>query len=149
MVVCSLLVFTISKADVAKPLTIKLTNAIKPMTTAIKEAAKDAGITFTDTVPAKKFVTKLDTGNRKVTQVYLMKSDTVKRRSSRSLSIIRTALIQRTLLSMIKISKEEFSKLDPNSIAHVTVFKGSDAKFYSEKFGSDSKNQLLLLIQKL
>ncbi|QXV64888.1 hypothetical protein INP83_17650 [Mucilaginibacter sp. 21P] len=146
VVVCSLLVFTISKADVAKPLTIKLTNAIKPMTTAIKEAAKDAGITFTDTVPAKKFVTKLDTGNRKVTQVYLMKSDTVKKAKFTITLDNKNSLDSADIIvDDKKISKEEFSKLDPNSIAHVTVFKGSDAKFYSEKFGSDSKKPVIVI----
>ncbi|TWR27037.1 hypothetical protein FPZ42_08365 [Mucilaginibacter achroorhodeus] len=129
VVVCSLLVFTISKADVAKPLTIKLTNAIKPMTTAIKEAAKDAGITFTDTVPAKKFVTKRDTGNRKVTQVYLMKSDTVKKAAfvikmdkEHSLDSMRIVVDGK------RISKEEMAKLDPNKIAGVTIMKGDAAK---------------------
>ncbi|RFZ90855.1 M56 family peptidase [Mucilaginibacter conchicola] len=131
VVVCSLLVFTISKAEVAKPFTIKLANAIKPVTIAIKEAAKDAGIAFADTVPAKNkaiYTTKRDTAKRKLTEVYLIKSDTGKKAAfTIKLDKPNSLDSARIVVDGKQISKEELAKLNPNTLAGVTVIKG-DAK---------------------
>ncbi|MES2267129.1 MAG: M56 family metallopeptidase [Bacteroidota bacterium] len=135
-VIVLLLVFTLSKAEIAKPITHKIAVAIRPVTTAIKEAAHDA-MTFNDTVPAKKAkpvtakATKADTIRIKQGFVYKydVKTDTGKKQTiyistDRNHSIDSMNIV----LNGKKVDNKLFSKVDPGTIASVNIVDQSSLK---------------------
>jgi hypothetical protein len=141
VVMALLLVFTLSKAEVAKPITLKISNAIKPVTTAIKEAATTAinntktaiAIAKKDTVVKNTF-TFSSTINEKPTGVKA-KADSVfftftynkPDTGKKSTFFIRTEGDKNGLDSMNfvlngkKISSAEFKNIDPDKISAVNI----------------------------
>jgi bla regulator protein BlaR1 len=136
-VVVLLLVFTLSKAEIAKPITRKIELTIKPVTTAIKQAAQTA-MAFADTVPDKKAKTttaktaKTDTLNLKQTLfvAYDVKVDTGKKQKI----YIRTANnhtidSMNIVLNGKKVDNAIFSKVDPSTIESINIINSGDLKF--------------------
>jgi bla regulator protein BlaR1 len=136
-VIALLLVFTLSKADVAKPITHKIALAIDPVTSAIKEAAKTA-MAITDTVPVKKektvaLKTTKDTAKTKQTlaftyntvididtgkkQRFYIRSDNNNSNKIDSMNIV---------LNGKKIDNKAFSKVDPSTISTINIVGGYD-----------------------
>ncbi|MBD1391773.1 M56 family metallopeptidase [Mucilaginibacter glaciei] len=146
-VVALLLVFTLSKAEVAKPLTLKITNAMQPVTLAIKEATvtainntktaiketkaaaiqltgKDTTLkstfTFATTTNAKPATVKSDS---LVFAYTTGKADTGKKTtlyigtSNRNSGLDSMNLI----LNGKKISSREFKNIDPDKISAVNI----------------------------
>jgi bla regulator protein BlaR1 len=136
-VVVLLLVFTLSKADVAKPITRKIELTIKPVTTALKKAAQTA-MAFADTVPAKKvkdiaLTVKKDTA--KTTQVIAfatkMDSDTGKKQSISIRSNNHTIDSMNIVLNGKKVDNSIFSKVDPSTIESINIINSGDLKLKS------------------
>lgn len=139
-VVVLLLVFTLSKADVAKPITKKIAIAIKPVTAAIKEAAKTA-MAISDTLPAKKGkaaaaeTIKTDTAKATKTLTFstVVKVDTDVDTSKHQKVIIRAAN-KRTLDSLNivlngkKVDESVFSTVDPSKIESINIVNSGDSK---------------------
>jgi len=136
-VVVLLLVFTLSKAEITKPITRKIELTIKPVTTAIKQAAQNA-MAFADTVPDKKAKTttaktaKTDTLNLKQTLfvAYDVKADTGKKQKI----YIRTANnhtidSMNIVLNGKKVDNAIFSKVDPSTIESINIINSGDLKF--------------------
>jgi hypothetical protein len=141
VVMALLLVFTLSKAEVAKPITLKISNAIKPVTTAIKEAATTAinntktaiAIAKKDTVVKNTF-TFSSTINEKPTGVKA-KADSVfftftynkPDTGKKSTFFIRAEGGKNGLDSMNfvlngkKINSAEFKNIDPDKISAVNI----------------------------
>lgn len=141
VVVCSLLVFTISKAEVAKPFTAKLTKAIAPVTVAIKEAAKDAVSVFADTVPAKDkpasvISIKRDTAKRKLTEVYLIKSDSTKKAAFTITLDKKNSLdSMNVVVNGKKINPADLNKIDPSTISSINIMSADALKKLGEDYG--------------
>jgi bla regulator protein BlaR1 len=138
-VVALLLVFTLSKAEIAKPITHKIAVAIKPVTLAITEAAQNA-MAFTDTAPAKKTkpvtakAVKADTTKFKqiFNFVYNTKVDTGKKqklyiRTSNSHTIDSMNIV----LNGKKVPNSIFSKVDPGTIESINIINAGDLKLNS------------------
>ncbi|RYU91529.1 M56 family peptidase [Mucilaginibacter terrigena] len=133
-VIALLLVFTLSKADVAKPITHKIAVAIKPVTLAIKEAAKTA-MAITDTVPVKKTkpavaAKKVDGDTIRFNQVFAFsKADTGKVQkfyiSTSSNSDIDSMNV---VLNGKKISNTKFSQIAPSNILSVNIISADKIK---------------------
>jgi len=137
-VIALLLVFTLSKADVAKPITHKIALAIDPVTSAIKEAAKTA-MAITDTVPVKKektitlkatkdtaktkqtlaftYNTVIDTDTGKKQRFYI-RSDNNNSNKIDSMNIV---------LNGKKIDSKAFSKVDPSTISTINIVGSFEA----------------------
>lgn len=139
-VVALLLVFTLSKAEIAKPITHKIAVAIKPVTLAITEAAQNA-MAFTDTAPAKKAkpvaakAIKTDTIKFKQTfsAIYNNDIDTGKKqkifvRSSANNHILDSMNV---VLNGKKIPNSIFSKVDPGTIQSINIINAGDLKLNS------------------
>ena len=133
-VIALLLVFTFSKAEITKPITKQITDAIRPVTAAIKQAAKDA-ITGADTILVKEVMIKpakmLAGLNAPAQSVYIMSSDADTGKKIRiainsgnhkgmdSLNIV---------LNGKKVDNAEFSKVDPGKIVSVNIVSAAEAK---------------------
>jgi bla regulator protein BlaR1 len=135
-VIVLLLVFTLSRAEIAKPISHKIAVAIKPVTLAIKEAANTA-MSITDTVPVKKEktlkVTKdtaktkqtlaftyntvidIDTGKK---QRFYIRSDNNNSNKIDSMNIV---------LNGKKIDNKAFSKVDPSTISTINIVGAFEA----------------------
>jgi bla regulator protein BlaR1 len=135
-VIVLLLVFTLSRAEIAKPISHKIAIAIKPVTLAIKEAANTA-MFITDTVPVKKEktlkVTK-DTAKTKQTLAFTYNTvidiDTGKKhrfyiRSDNNNSNKIDSM--NIVLNGKKIDNKAFSKVDPSTISTINIVGGYDA----------------------
>lgn len=134
-VVALLLVFTLSKAEIAKPITHKIAVAMKPVTLALKEVAQNA-ITFADTTKkAKAYKTQPDTA--KHTQHFTVtyhtvndgKADTGKKqtifiRTDKSHSIDSMNVV----LNGKKVDNVIFSKVDPGTISSINIMSSNDVK---------------------
>jgi len=135
-VVVLLLVFTLSKADVAKPITRKISVTIKPVTAAITHAAQTV-LALTDTVPAKK--SKTFTG--KAANTDTIQFDTVRFKKPLTFStfssqadtgkysklVIREANkhvidSMNLVLNGKKVDNVIFSKVDPSSIESINIY---------------------------
>ena len=138
-VVALLLVFTLSKAEIAKPITHKIAVAIKPVTLAITEAAQNA-MAFTDTAPAKKTkpaiakAVKADTAKFKqiYSVVYNTQADTGKKQkiyitTSNSHGIDSMNIV----LNGKKVPNSIFSKVDPGTIQSINIINAGDMKLNS------------------
>ncbi|MBB5394885.1 M56 family metallopeptidase [Mucilaginibacter sp. AK015] len=157
-VIALLLVFTLSKADVAKPITHKIAVAIKPVTSAIKEAAETAmTITLTDTVPVKKAKSApvIQNDNEKVTinQVFTVtKADTGKKRKL----YIRTSTTNNidsmnVVLNGKKITNGKFSEIDPETISSVNIVSASKIKSLLDanpNYTFDNNDQVIFVTTK-
>ncbi|MFD0765315.1 M56 family metallopeptidase [Mucilaginibacter lutimaris] len=136
-VVVLLLVFTLSKAEIAKPITHKIAVAIKPVTIAIKEAAQEA-ITFNDTTKKPKSAFKAvpaDTVKRVENYAITFhtdsdsKSDTGRKQTifintDRNHSIDSMNVV----LNGKKVDNLVFSKVDPGTIASINIMTANDVK---------------------
>ncbi|MBD1384518.1 M56 family metallopeptidase [Mucilaginibacter rigui] len=153
-VVVLLLVFTLSKAEITKPITRKIALTIKPVTTAIKQAAQTA-IAFADTVPDKKAKTttaktaKTDTLKLKKTLfvAYDVKADTGKKQKI----YIRTANnhtidSMNIVLNGKKVDNAIFSKVDPSTIESVNIINSGDRKFNAVENYTFNNNKDVIFI---
>ncbi|GGH05194.1 M56 family metallopeptidase [Mucilaginibacter phyllosphaerae] len=145
-VIALLLVFTLSKADIAKPITHKIAIAIKPVTLALKIAAQNA-VTFSDTVPSEKVkpATKpvyTDTFKQKSVQPFTIKLDTLKKQAfSFSFDKNHSLDSMDIILNSKKITKNELNALDPSTIASVNIMSVDDVKNkLNLNYGSSSPN---------
>jgi hypothetical protein len=135
-VVVLLLVFTLSKADVTKPITHQIAVAIKPVTLAIKEAAQTA-MAFTDTIPTKKAkdvtitAIKKDTAKTKhvFTSIAIMDSDTGKKQKIYISSNNHFIDSMNIVLNGKKVDNSMFSKVDPSTIESINIINAIDIKF--------------------
>lgn len=131
-VVALLLVFTLSKAEISRPISLKIANAIKPVTIAIKRAAKDA-MAVTDTVPAKTVetvVVKRSKDNKTVdAKVYTFSTgvDTTKK-ATFSISGSTNMDSMTIFVNGKKVKPSELSIIDPSKIASVNILTGTAAK---------------------
>jgi bla regulator protein BlaR1 len=132
-VVVLLLVFTLTKADVAKPITHKIALTMKPVTIALKQAAQTA-MAFADTVPAKKakvFVLKIDTVINKPEQTFsiTLKNDTAKKQKLLIRSANKHMLDSMNIvLNGKKTNEAVFSKVDPSNIESINIINAGDMK---------------------
>lgn len=136
-VVALLLVFTLSKADIAKPITHKIAVAIKPVTLAIAEVTHNA-IALTDTAPVK---------NVKLAPVKTLKTDTVKKQTltlSFNSATIHTDTGKKAtvfisspsnsidsmniVLNGKKVDNAIFSHVDPSTISSINIVGVNDVK---------------------
>ncbi|TWR31633.1 M56 family metallopeptidase [Mucilaginibacter pallidiroseus] len=140
-VVLLLLVFTFSKAEVAKPFTIKFNKAITPVAAAITEASKTAIAFVTDTAPAKlkKQITlvpkKKDTITTRQTLSFTyntndaIKLDTGKKKKFYLKIDGRNAIDSMNIvLNGKQIDNAAFSKIDPSTISSINVVKTESLK---------------------
>jgi bla regulator protein BlaR1 len=131
-VIAMLLVFTLSKAEITRPISLEISNAIKPVAIAIKQAAKDA-MAVTDTVPArtvKAVAVKKDNGDKTVAaKVYTFstRGDTAKK-SSFSISGSTNMDSVTIFVNGKKVKPSELSIIDPSKIASVNILTGTAAK---------------------
>lgn len=153
-VVVLLLVFTLSKADVAKPITSKIALTIKPVTTAIKQAAQTA-MAFTDTVPNKKAKTttaktaKTDTLKLKQTLfvAYDVKADTGKKQKIYiSTANNHTIDSMNIVLNGKKVDNSIFSKVDPSTIESINIINSGDLKFNAVENYTFNNNKDVIFI---
>jgi bla regulator protein BlaR1 len=153
-VVVLLLVFTLSKADVAKPITRKIELTIKPVTTAIKQAAQTA-MAFTDTVPDKKAKTtiaktaKTDTLKLKQTLfvAYDVKVDTGKKQKIYiSTANNHTIDSMNIVLNGKKVDNAIFSKVDPSTIESINIINSGDLKFNAVENYTFNNNKDVIFI---
>ncbi|WP_454802265.1 M56 family metallopeptidase [Mucilaginibacter phyllosphaerae] len=136
-VVALLLVFTLSKADIAKPITHKIAVAIKPVTLAIAEVTHNA-IALTDTAPVK---------NVKLAPVKTLKTDTAKKQTltlSFNSATINTDTGKKAtvfisspsnsidsmniVLNGKKVDNTIFSHVDPSTISSINIVGVNDVK---------------------
>jgi len=136
-VVALLLVFTLSKADIAKPITHKIAVAIKPVTLAIAEVTHNA-VALTDTAPVK---------NVKLAPVKTLKTDTAKKQTltlSFNSATINTDTGKKTtvfisspsnsidsmniVLNGKKVDNAIFSHVDPSTISSINIVGVNDVK---------------------
>ncbi|MDB5128444.1 M56 family metallopeptidase [Mucilaginibacter sp.] len=136
-VIVLLLVFTLSRAEIAKPISHKIAIAIKPVTLAIKEATNTA-MSITDTVPLKKektaaLKTTKDTAKTKQTlaftyntvididtgkkQRFYIRSDNNNSNKIDSMNIV---------LNGKKIDNKAFSKVNPSTISTINIVGAYD-----------------------
>jgi bla regulator protein BlaR1 len=136
-VIVLLLVFTLSRAEISKPISHKIAIAIKPVTSAIKEAANTA-MSITDTVPVKKektgaLKTTKDTAKTKQTsaftyntvididtgkkQRFYIRSDNNNSNKIDSMNIV---------LNGKKIDNKAFSKVNPSTISTINIVGAYD-----------------------
>jgi bla regulator protein BlaR1 len=157
-VVVLLLVFTLSKAEITKPITHKIAIAIKPVTTAIKEAAKTVMV-FADTVPAK----KAKTFAGKTVNTDTLKFDTVRFQpltfstfSSKADSGKYSKLIikeankhvidsMNVVLNGKKVNNAVFSKIDPSTIESINVYNKEALKLNTAVEGYTFNNDKEIL----
>jgi bla regulator protein BlaR1 len=134
-VVVLLLVFTLSKADVAKPVTHQIAVTIKPFTLALKQATKTV-LALTDTVPAKKvavvLLSKIDTVKSNRPIEFTLKLDTAKKqrlflRSSNEHIMDSMNIV----LNGKKVDNTIFSKVDPSTIESINIVNADDQKLNS------------------
>jgi bla regulator protein BlaR1 len=137
-VIVLLLVFTLSRAEIAKPISHKIAIAIKPVTLAIKEAANTA-MSITDTVPVKKektvaLKTTKDTAKTKQTLAFTYNTvidiDTGKKhrfyiRSDNNNSNKIDSM--NIVLNGKKIDNKAFAKVDPSTISTINIVGAYDA----------------------
>ncbi|HEK20703.1 M56 family metallopeptidase [Mucilaginibacter sp.] len=144
-VIGSLLVFTISKADVAKPFTIKLANAIKPVSIALKQAAKNT-IAFTDTVPAKAtYSIKVDNTSKSAKVLSIKKGSPAKQAFFISTDKKHSLDSANIVVDGKKISKSELAKINPATIAHLSVVTGDAAKAYNDKYAFGNNEAVIVI----
>lgn len=133
-VIALLLVFTLSKAEMSKPITHKIALAIKPVTTTITEVAKSA-MAITDTVPSAKVKMspiKIDSVTNKPEPTFsiTLKNDTVKKQklfiSSANPHMMDSMNI---VLNGKKVDNAIFSKVDPSTIESINIINSGDLKF--------------------
>jgi bla regulator protein BlaR1 len=133
-VVLLLLVFTLSKADVAKPVTHKIALTIKPFTVALKQVTKNPALVFRDTVPKKlrktanSNLTATDTGKQKKLINFTIKLDTAKKQTltlSNKADILDSTNL---IVNGRTISSAEFRKIDPSNYSSVTLLSAAEAK---------------------
>jgi bla regulator protein BlaR1 len=135
-VVLLLLVFSLSRADVTKPITHKIVATIKPFTLALKQATKTV-LALTDTVPAKKpelLMSKIDTVKKTQTVEFTLKLDTEKKqrlllRSSNEHIMDSMNIV----LNGKKVDKVVFSKVDPATIESIYFVNTNDKRLNSVK----------------
>ena len=134
-VVALLLVFTLSKADVTKPISLKISNAIKPVTAAIKQAAKE--VTLTINTQVKKDTTVKSTVTFAATQVvrddkkgktdstFFSFSTTKPDTGKKSTIYIRTNGSGMDSMNFVlngkKISSTEFRNINPEKISAINI----------------------------
>ena len=112
-----LLVFSISKADFAKPIRISLTNAVKPLATIVHMDAVPPPISKVTFAKPKKL-------NHKIAQaVQLSKADT-----SKKLVINKDSIVY-----YINGVKGDIKSVAPANIASLNIFKGESASAYLDK----------------
>ncbi|MES2063291.1 MAG: M56 family metallopeptidase [Bacteroidota bacterium] len=158
-VIALLLVFTLSKAEMAKPITHKIAVAIKPVTTAITQAAKTA-MAITDTVPAKKEKTfagkKVNTDTIQFDTVRFKKPLTFSTFSSRADTGKYSKLVLREankhvidsmniVLNGKKVDNMVFSKVDRSSIESINVYNKEALKFNTAVEGYTFNNDKEIL----
>ncbi|MFD0794425.1 M56 family metallopeptidase [Mucilaginibacter litoreus] len=153
VIVGLLLVFTISKAEVAKPFKIKFQAAFKPVTIALKEAAQKV-ISITDTVPAKaKKLTvqpkRVDSLRSKHTVVFTIKTDTTKH----GIIFLGTKNHKIDSLNIVmdgkRITPAQFNAIDPEKIRSINVVSAADAKrLLGNEFDFDNNNRIAFIITK-
>jgi len=114
-VITFLLVFSISTADFAKPIRIKLVSAIKPLTSMVAAEAipNPAGGNAIFTKPKK-------TAHKAVKTNTGFKTDTIKK----NLVIVRDNNKKDSIVCYINGVKGSIKDIDPNNIAQVNVIKG-------------------------
>jgi bla regulator protein BlaR1 len=133
-VIVLLLVFTLSKANVTKPITRKIALTIKPVTTAIKQATQKV-ITLTDTVPVKKQQVIFIKTNTLVPKPGNTFSITVNNDSTKKHQLFIQSANAHVLDSMNiilngkKADNALFSKVDPASIESLNIIRADDIKF--------------------
>nr|WP_067059078.1 M56 family metallopeptidase [Mucilaginibacter sp. L294] len=150
-VVVLLLVFTLSKADVAKPITRKISVTIKPVTAAITHAAQTV-MALTDTVPAKKtqvFTLKVDTVVHKPLQQFsiTLNSDTVKKEKL-FIRLANKPILDsmNIVLNGKKVVEATFSKVEPSDIENINMIDADDAKLKPVEGYTFNNNKQLLFI---
>ncbi|MBK0378965.1 M56 family metallopeptidase [Mucilaginibacter segetis] len=120
-----LLVFTLTKAEVAKPISIRLNHAIKPVTLALKKATINT-IAKADTIVTQNFRVLLS--NEKKIQKFNIKLDTLRlsKDTAKRVSIILTDHVAGTdsmnfVLNGKKINSTEFKTIDPTQIEAINI----------------------------
>ena len=132
-VVALLLVFTLSKADVAKPVIRKIALTIKPFKIAFKQATKTV-LALNDTVPAKKvqtFTIKIDTVVKRPERTFsiMLKDDTGKKQKLLLRSANKPILDSLNIvLNGKKTNEADFSKVDPATMKSINIVRSGDLK---------------------
>ncbi|MGY4537255.1 bla regulator protein BlaR1 [Mucilaginibacter sp. UYNi724] len=155
-VIALLLVFTLSKAEIAKPITHKIAVAMKPLTLAITQATQTT-LAFADTTPVKKkapFVTKADT--IKIKQNFAFTYDTkpdTGRKQAFSISLDKSHSIDsmNLVLNGKKVDNTIFSKVDPGTITSINIMGQNDLNNLTGNksiFNFDNKRNVIFVTTK-
>jgi len=161
-VVALLLIFTLSKAEVAKPIKAKISKAIMPVTTAIQQATQTA-IAKVDTLITAKKVTvkaknKVDSVVIKRDTIYALKTfktDTGKKvklvLKSNAVFKYNTMDSANFVVDGKSVNPADFKNVNPNDILAINIMHPADVKkimVAGDKFDFNDDNQVVFVTTK-
>ncbi|MDN5287813.1 MAG: family peptidase [Mucilaginibacter sp.] len=133
-VISLLLVFSISKANFAKPIRVNLVNAVKPLITIVSPDAIPSPV-------GNMILTKPKNATHKITKTIPgLKTDTTKK----DLIIIRSNNSKDSVVYYINGVRGSLRNVEPKNIADLKVLKGDDASAYLNK--NDAKDASVVLV---
>jgi hypothetical protein len=139
-VIALLLVFSISKADFAKPISIKFTNAIvKPLAKIVKASTNFNDNAIPVTAAKKQVIPTSKIKSLAITQA-VIKTDTPKKTT-----VIKTVVSNKdSIVYFINGKKGDIKSVNPENIAHFYILTGADASPYiNDKVNDDVRVALV------